>query len=89
VASSWQGGFVATVTVKSGSTPITAWTTTLTLPNGTTITNLWGGVNTGTTGTVRVTNASYNGALSAGASTSYGFQATGSGAGVTTTCIAT
>ncbi len=86
VGSSWSGGFVANVAVTAGTAPISGWTVAMTLPGGTSVTNLWGGVNTGTSGTVRVANASYNGSLGAGASTSFGFQASGSGTGVSVTC---
>ena len=40
----------------------------------------------GTTGSVRVTNAAYNGSLGAGQATSFGFQANGTGTGTTATC---
>jgi peptidoglycan/xylan/chitin deacetylase (PgdA/CDA1 family) len=88
LTSSWSGGFVANVDVTAGSAPINGWNVTLTLPSGTSITSLWGGVNTGTSGTVQVANQSYNGALSAGQSTSFGFQGSGSGTGVTASCTA-
>jgi Glycosyl hydrolase family 12/Cellulose binding domain len=89
VANSWSGGFVSNVTGKAGSAAISTWKVTLTLPSGTTITSLWGGINSGTSGSVTVANASYNGMLGAGASTSFGFQGTGSGSGVTAACTAT
>lgn len=89
VASSWDGGFVANVNVTAGSTTITGWRVTLTLPSGTVITNLWNGANSGTSGTVQVTNQGYNGTLAAGQTTSFGFQANGSGSGVTASCTAT
>ncbi len=87
IGSAWSGGFVGDVTVTANSA-ITSWNVTLTLPSGTTITGLWGGTNSGTTGTVHVTNVAYNGTLGAGQSTSFGFQATGSGSGVTASCSA-
>jgi endo-1,4-beta-xylanase len=77
--SSWQGGFNGQVTIKnSGSGSISSWTSKLTLASGQTISSLWNGVNTGTSGTVTVKNASFNGSLSPGASTTYGFTASGS-----------
>ncbi|NLT54770.1 MAG: cellulase family glycosylhydrolase [Actinomycetales bacterium] len=88
VQSQWPGGFVASVTVTAGGSPISGWRVTLTLPGGATLTNAWNGVNTGTTGTVTVTNQNYNGALGAGATTNFGFQGTGTGAGATVTCTA-
>jgi len=86
VASAWNGGFTADVTVTAGSGAISGWRVTLNLPGGTTLTGIWNGVNTGTSGAVTVTNQSYNGALGAGASTSFGFQGTGSGSGATVSC---
>lgn len=88
VGSSWSSGFVANVNVTAGGTAINGWRVTLTLPSGSAITNLWSGVNSGTTGTVQVTNASYNGKLGAGQATSFGFQGSGSGTGVTVSCTA-
>ena len=66
--STWNGGFVAGVRVTAGSA-ISGWKVTLTLPSGTSVANAWNGVATGTTGTVTVTNAGYNGALAAGQGT--------------------
>jgi hypothetical protein len=40
----------------------------------------------GDTGTVRFTNAGFNGALTPGQSTEFGYQGTGTGAGTTATC---
>lgn len=86
VGSSWTGGFIAAVKVTAGATPISGWTVTLTLPAGTSVANGWSGQFTGTTGTVRVTNAAYNGRLGAGQSAELGFQGAGTGSGVTATC---
>ena len=88
VTSSWSGGFVSDVKVTAGSAAITAWKVTMVLPSGATITSVWSGVNTGTTGTVTVVNAAYNGALAAAGSTDFGFQGTGTGTGATVTCTA-
>ncbi|HEX7307576.1 cellulose binding domain-containing protein, partial [Lentzea sp.] len=65
-----------TVTNTSASAT-TGWTVRFTLPGGNVVTQLWGGT-AGASGTV--TNAPYNGALSPGASTTFGFLASGSGA---------
>jgi O-glycosyl hydrolase len=88
VTDSWNGGFVAAVTVTAGSAPISRWRVTLTLPGGSAVTNVWNGVAGGTGGTVAVDNESYNGALAAGATTSFGLQGTGPGTGATTSCTA-
>ncbi len=78
MSSSWQGGFNASVNVtNAGSSTINGWTVHLTLASGQTITNLWNGVNTGTSGAVTVKNASWNGTLAGGASTSFGYTANG------------
>ena len=79
---------MANVDVQAGSAAINGWRVTLTLPSGATITNVWNGVNTGTSGTVQVTNAAYNGSLGAGVTTSFGLQGGGSGTPVTATCAA-
>ncbi len=87
VASAWTGGFVGNVTV-SAATALTGWKVSMALPSGAAITGMWGGTNSGTAGTVTVTNASYNGTLSAGGSTTFGFQATGTGTGTAVSCTA-
>ncbi|MBP2707489.1 cellulose binding domain-containing protein [Microbispora sp. RL4-1S] len=89
VQDQWAGGFVAAINVTAGGTAINGWRVALTLPAGATITSMWNGVNSGTSGTVTVTNQSYNGRLSAGQSASLGFQGSGTGAGATVTCTAT
>ncbi len=88
VPSAWAGGFVANVTVTAGSSAITAWKVTLSVPSGAAITNGWNAVFSGTTGSVTATNQSYNGSLGAGGSASFGFQGTGSATGITATCSA-
>jgi endo-1,4-beta-xylanase len=75
--SSWAGGYNGNVNVTAGSSAISSWTVKLTLASGQTISSLWNGVNTGTTGSISVKNASFNGSLAAGASTSFGYTATG------------
>ncbi|WP_203908111.1 glucuronyl esterase domain-containing protein [Rhizocola hellebori] len=84
----WNGGFVATIRVTAGSAPITGWTVAMTLPAGATITNAWNANRTGNTGAVQFTNVSFNGAIGAGQFIEWGFQATGTGAGMTPTCTA-
>ncbi|MFJ6676099.1 cellulose binding domain-containing protein [Actinosynnema sp. NPDC091369] len=84
----WTGGFVATVKVTAGSSPVTGWTVAMTLPSGATITNAWNVNRSGNTGAVDFTNVSFNGNLAAGQSTEFGYQATGSGSGMTPTCAA-
>lgn len=88
VGSSWTGGFVANVKVTAGSVAVTRWTVTLALPTGTSVANGWSGQFSGSSGTVQVTNANYNGQLGAGQSADFGFQGAGVGTGVTATCTA-
>ncbi|MBO4143192.1 cellulose binding domain-containing protein [Micromonospora tulbaghiae] len=77
----WPGGFQAEVTVaNNGASTLNGWTARLTLASGQAISSLWNGVNTGTTGSVSVRNADYNGTLGANGSTTFGFTATGNGA---------
>jgi hypothetical protein len=82
----WTGGFTAAVKVTAGSSDITGWTVALTLPSGATVTNAWNARRSGNTGAIRWTNESYNGRVTAGQSTEFGFQSTGAGAGITPTC---
>jgi lysophospholipase L1-like esterase len=85
VVNSWGGGFQAEVSVRNnGTSTLNGWTVRMTLASGQTISNLWNGVNTGTSGAVSVRNAAYNGSLAANASTTFGYVANGnSAAGVT------
>ena len=76
---SWPGGLQGEVTVaNSGSSTLSGWTVHLTLASGQTISSLWNGVNSGTSGAITVKNASYNGTLAGAASTTFGYTATGS-----------
>ncbi|GAB4057903.1 extracellular catalytic domain type 1 short-chain-length polyhydroxyalkanoate depolymerase [Catellatospora paridis] len=88
VSNAWTGGFVAAVRVTAGSGGINGWRVALALPSGATLVNGWNGQFTGTTGTVQVSNLSYNGKLAAGGYTEFGFQANGVPAGTTVTCTA-
>ncbi|WP_405015344.1 glycoside hydrolase family 6 protein [Kitasatospora sp. NBC_01539] len=82
VSSDWGAGFNANVTVtNNGTSAINGWKVTWTYSGGQTITNLWNGTATQSGQAVTVTNAGYNGALGAGANTSFGFGASNSGSG--------
>jgi len=75
--SQWAGGFVAQVTIaNSGSSAINGWTLGFTFPGDQKITNAWNGTATQSGSNVTITNASYNGSLAPGTSTSVGFQGT-------------
>jgi endoglucanase len=73
VSDQWDSGFQAGIVVKnSGSGSIKGWTITWTVPSGEKVTQVWGGTLTASGATATVTSASWNAALSAGASTSVG-----------------
>jgi hypothetical protein len=73
----WSSGFTATVTVaNTGSSAINGWALGFTLPGGQAITGSWNAAVTGTSGAITARNLSYNGAVPAGGSTSFGFQGT-------------
>ncbi|MFC4584965.1 cellulose binding domain-containing protein [Sphaerisporangium corydalis] len=77
IANSWPGGFGGEVTVKNtGTTATTGWTVTWTFANGQTISQLWNGALTSSGSAITVKNLGYNGALTAGASTTFGFNGT-------------
>ncbi|GAA3789705.1 hypothetical protein GCM10022226_05620 [Sphaerisporangium flaviroseum] len=72
----WGNGYViqpVTVT-NTGTSAITGWTVTFTLPAGHTITGSWNATLTISGQTVTAKNAGHNGTLAANASTSFGFQ---------------
>jgi endoglucanase len=76
VTNDWGTGLTASVTVtNSGSAGTTGWEVQLSTTEQ--ITDLWNGTIVSHVGnTYLITDAGYNGALGAGGSTSFGFQAT-------------
>ncbi|MEO3795711.1 cellulose binding domain-containing protein [Nonomuraea sp. B10E15] len=78
VQTQWGTGYVIqplTVT-NTGTTTITGWTVTFTLPAGHTLTGSWNGATTVSGQTVTIRNAGHNGTLAPGASAGgVGFQA--------------
>ncbi|MGV9247926.1 glycosyl hydrolase family 18 protein [Streptomyces sp. NPDC003710] len=77
----WGTGFEGKWTVKNtGTTAISSWTIEWDFPSGTSVTSAWDAdvTSSGTHWTAR--NKSYNGTLAPGASVSFGFNGTGSGA---------
>ncbi|MEU7381887.1 MULTISPECIES: cellulose binding domain-containing protein [unclassified Streptomyces] len=75
---SWPGGFQGEVTVRNnGTSTLNGWTVGLNLASGQSISSLWDGVNTGTSGSVTVRNSPYNGTLAANGTATFGFTATG------------
>jgi lysophospholipase L1-like esterase len=78
VVNAWNGGFIGSVKVSAPESAISRWTVSLTIPGGTSITNVWNGQLSGSS----VTSASWNGSVPARGSTDFGFQATGSAIGM-------
>jgi hypothetical protein len=79
VVNAWSGGFQAQVVVKNtGSATLNSWQLGWAFPSGQSISSLWNGSYTQSGGNVSVTNASYDGTLAPGATTTVGFTATGS-----------
>jgi len=83
VVNSWGGGFQAEVTVRNDATaPLSGWTVRLTLGSGQSISNLWNGVNSGSSGAISVRNAAYNGSVPASGATTFGYVANGDSSAV-------
>lgn len=85
--SSWSGGFVGQITVKANAS-LSGWKLSWPLASGQSVSSVWGGRGSSSGGTETVTNESWNGNLSAGATTTVGFQASGSPSTPTVTCAA-
>ena len=75
--SQWPGGFTANITItNTGSSALSGWTLKFTFPGDQHITNAWNGTAGQSGENVTITNASYNGTIAPGGSTSVGFQGT-------------
>lgn len=86
----WEGGFVATVTVRnSGDEPLDGWRVQWRWSGDEYIQSVWGGVLQVAGADVTVRNASYNGAVAVGGSTTFGLLAAASAVPqtVTLTCV--
>ncbi|WP_083815059.1 cellulose binding domain-containing protein [Ktedonobacter racemifer] len=80
VSNQWNNGFTANVTItNTGTSTINGWTLVFSFPNGQQLTSEWSGNFTQQGAQVTVTNLSYNGSISAGGSTSIGFNASYNG----------
>ena len=80
VQNDWGTGFVASVTVRNTGTSATGgWRVAWTFGANQQITNSWNAAVAQSGTAVAATNAGWNGSLSAGATTQFGFQGTGSG----------
>lgn len=81
LTSSWPGQFQAQVTVTDGAAAaLNGWTVSWSFPAGTTLSQVWNGDASASSGShVVVKNASYNGSLAPGGSTTFGLVGNGSG----------
>ncbi|MCG7527355.1 glycoside hydrolase family 9 protein [Streptomyces sp. OfavH-34-F] len=78
VSQAWGTGFTADVTVKNtGSTPLDGWRLVFDFQGAEKIGNAWNATATQSGSRVTVRNAGHNGAVPAGGSASFGFQAGG------------
>ncbi|HEU5356156.1 MAG TPA: endo-1,4-beta-xylanase [Actinocrinis sp.] len=78
--SAWNTGLTENITVtNNGTSAINGWHLAFTLASGQTITNAWNATISPSSGSVTATNVSYNAAIPAGGSTSFGFQANHTG----------
>jgi cellulase/cellobiase CelA1 len=78
VTNSWSGGFQLGFTVtNSGSAATTGWTVGYSWPGSQTITQIWSASETQSGSAVTISNLSYNGAIPAGGSTTFGLLASG------------
>jgi predicted carbohydrate-binding protein with CBM5 and CBM33 domain len=78
VTSSWSGGFQAGVTVTNNTaSALSGWTVTWTFTNGETVSQIWNATQTTSGSTVTAKNVSYNGAVAAHGSTTFGFLGSG------------
>ena len=73
IAGQWQGGFQGEVRVTAGSSAISGWTVTWTYANGQTVSQAWNATVTSSGPNVTSRGVSYNSALAAGATTTFGF----------------
>ncbi|MEU9020237.1 glycoside hydrolase family 18 chitinase [Actinomadura sp. NPDC048394] len=78
--SDWGTGFEGNCTISNGTgAAISAWKVEADLPSGTSITSVWNATKTVSGNHYTFANASWNGTVAAGATTSFGFDGTGSG----------
>src|ERR1039457_6224485 len=68
----WSTGFTAAVTITNTGTPVTSWTLAYSYTGNQDLTQAWSGNWTQSGENVTVTNASWNGSLATGGSTSLG-----------------
>ena len=80
----WNTGFTANVAIKNtGTAAVNGWTLKWAFAGNQKVTNAWGATVTQSGTAVTATNATYNGAIPVGGSSTFGFQATYSGSNAT------
>jgi cellulose 1,4-beta-cellobiosidase len=78
-ASSWNTGFTASLALTNSGDPVTSWNVEFDYAGNQQAGSAWGGTLTQTGKHVKIANASYNGSLATGATTTIGFNGTYSG----------
>ncbi|MDQ1293004.1 MAG: endoglucanase, partial [Actinomycetota bacterium] len=79
-ADQWGSGFTASVTIKNTSgSALSSWSLAWSFPGNQKITNYWNATVTQNGRSVTATNAAHNGAIPAGGTGTFGFQATYTG----------
>lgn len=73
VTSQWPGGFTASVSLTNLGNSLTSWTLTWSFGTGQQVTQAWNATVTQSGAQVTAVNASYDGSIATGASTSFGF----------------
>ncbi|GAA4447112.1 rhamnogalacturonan lyase family protein [Phytohabitans houttuyneae] len=73
VASQWQGGFGANVTITNLGDPVNGWSLVWSYTAGQTVTQAWNATVTQSGSQVTATNVGYNGAIATNATASFGF----------------
>ncbi|HZP50965.1 cellulose-binding domain-containing protein [Actinocrinis sp.] len=79
IASQWNTGFSANVSITNLGSAVTSWTAAWTFPGNQQITQLWNGTANQSGQSVTVANASYNGSVGTNGSVSFGFNGSYSG----------
>jgi hypothetical protein len=78
--SSWGTGYSGQYTItNTGTAPVTGWTLSFSLPQGTNVTSLWDGTYTAKGGQVTVTNAAWDATVQPGKAVTVGFVTASSG----------
>ena len=78
--SRWGTGYTGQYTItNTGTAPVTGWTLSFSLPNGTTVTSLWDGTYTDSAGQVTVKNAGWDATVQPGKAVTVGFVTASSG----------